>query len=34
MDLYQHVRQQVHVDAAERVVDLLSRSPSSVSREA
>jgi integrase len=25
MDLYQHVRQQVHVDAAERVVDLLAR---------
>jgi integrase len=34
MDLYQHLRQQVHVDAAERVVELLSRSSASVSREA
>jgi hypothetical protein len=34
MDLYQHARQQVHVDAAERVVELLSRSSASVSREA
>jgi integrase len=28
MDLYQHVRQQVHVDAAERVVELLASSGS------